>query len=232
MDAFRSGKHLGAALGLAGPAAAALFLASLLGFSMARTDDYSHGTKAVSELGALGAPWAVSFNVLGFVIPGLLVIVLAAGLVASAQVRLGRAGPVLLTLSGAAMVVAGVFPVDMADRSSTSSILHHVGAVLSGVFWAVGLFWLGPALRDKAGLQALRTLGRATPWFAMFLLTNIAWQVAYESGAPVLPGWGQRVAFLGYFLWLSWAGLALWSVRRNASSTADSAPNTPPASAA
>src|SRR6187402_3274217 len=51
--------------------AAAVFWMALAAFGAARAD-YSQLTKAVSELGAVGAPHAVAWNVLGFIVPGLL----------------------------------------------------------------------------------------------------------------------------------------------------------------
>jgi hypothetical membrane protein len=198
-------------LALAGPAAAVLFACSLFGFAAARTDGYTHGSKAVSELGAVGAPHATAFNVLAFVVPGMLVVVLAAAIRRAAGPRGARTGPALLAGSGLALVVAGVCPVDMAHRDSAGSIAHAAGAMLVGVCWAAGLFWLGPLLRRDLGL---RTLGRLTPWFVLFLLANVAWQVAWQAGGFVLPGWGQRIGFAGYFAWVALAGLALASSRR------------------
>lgn len=201
----------GRPLALAGPVAAVLFACSLFGFAAARTDGYTHATKAVSELGAVGAPDATAFNVLAFVVPGVLVVVLAAVIARAAGARGARTGPALLAGSGLAFVVAGVCPVDMANRGSAGSIAHAAGAMLAGVCWAAGLFWLGPLLRRELGL---RTLGRLTPWFVSFVLANVAWQVAWQAGGLVLPGWGQRIAFAGYFLWVALAGLALASGRR------------------
>jgi hypothetical protein len=53
-----------------------------------------------------------------------------------------------------------------------------------------------------------------TPWFVLFPVTNVAWQVAWQAGGLVLPGWGQRIGFAGYFLWMALAGLALAFGRR------------------
>lgn len=196
---------------MAGPAAALLFAGSLFGFAAVRTDGYTHGTKAVSELGAAGAPHAAAFNLLAFVLPGVLVVVLAAVIRRAAGPRGARTGPVLLAGSGIALVAAGVFPVDMAHPASAVSVAHAAGSMLTGIFWAAALFWLGPLLRRDLGL---RTLGRLTPWFMLFLLANVAWQAAWQSGGLVLPGWGQRIGFAGYFLWVALTGLALATRRR------------------
>ena len=192
-------------LALSGPFATILFTSSLIGFAAARTDGYTHATKAVSELGAAGAPLASAFNILGFILSGSLIVLLAVSLhrVGTAP---AKAGPVLLALSGIAMAVAGVFPVDMDQRSSFSSQLHLAGAMLCGLFWALSLFWIAPQLKKR---EKFVWLARMTPWFALFLVANIGWQVLWQSTGAVLPGWGQRIGFGGYFLWTAILGLML-----------------------
>ena len=59
---------------LAGPAAALVFVAALLGFGLA-LPGYSQSAHPVAVLGAKGVPHALGFNLLGFVLAG----VLAAG---------------------------------------------------------------------------------------------------------------------------------------------------------
>ncbi|HEV2815995.1 MAG TPA: DUF998 domain-containing protein [Allosphingosinicella sp.] len=195
-------------LGWAGPAAAALFAASLLGFAAIRTDGYSHATKAVSELGAVGAPNALAFNLLGFVLPGLLVAALAGGLRAALK---SSAGPLLLGLSGLFFLGAGVFPVDMTATGSALSVTHLAMAQLSGLAFAIAVFPLGSAMRRHPHFAAL---GRVTPWFLLFLLTNVAWQVVWQATGSILPGWGQRIAFGGYFVWTALAGYRLTRLDR------------------
>ena len=193
-------------LALAGPAASLMFAASLIWFAAIRSDGYSHGTKAISELGAVGAPFASGFNLLGFVVPGALVICLAVAILKLAPPRTCRTGVALLSVSGLSLASAGVFPVDMSARASLTSTLHLAAASASGLSWMLALFWLGPALRKHLGLH---TLGRLTPWFGLFLVANIAWQVLWQSTGWVLPGWGQRIGFAGYFLWTFWMGVSL-----------------------
>jgi hypothetical membrane protein len=192
-----------------GVLAAGLFTASLAGFAALRTDGYTHGTKAVSELGALGAPNALAFNILGFILPGVLVAVLAFGLhrMLSASGRAGS-GPLLLALSGLLFACAGVFPVDMAARSSAVSVLHMAAAMGAGLLFSTAVFPLGATLRRQPGFTVL---GRTTPWFVLFLAANIGWQGVWQATGWVLPGWGQRIAFAGFFLW---AALAGWSLRK------------------
>ncbi len=199
-----------ARLGFAGPTAALFFGLSLLGFAAARTDGYTHATKAVSELGATGAPNAQVFNLLGFIIPGLLVIALAVGVNRALQAtERHMMGSILLALSGVFCVGAGVFPVDMAARTSTASLLHLAAAQLTGLAFAVAVFPLGAAMRRDPEFAAL---GSVTPWFVLFLVANVAWQIVWQTTGLVLPGWGQRLGFTGYFLWMALAGwrIMLW----------------------
>ena len=192
-------------LALSGPFATILFASSLTGFAAARTDGYTHGTKAVSELGAVGAPLASAFNILGFILPGLLIVLLAVSLYRAGTAP-AKAGPVLLALSGIAIAAAGVFPIDMDQRSSLSSQLHLAGAMLCGVFWALSLFWIAPQLEKR---ERFVRLAKLTPWFALFLVANIGWQILWQSTGAVMPGWGQRIGFGGYFLWTAILGLTL-----------------------
>jgi hypothetical membrane protein len=210
MKGLEPKRGLWANLGLAGPLAAGLFAASVVGFASVRTDGYAHATKAVSELGAVGAPSALAFNLLGFIVPGLLVILLTIALRRAMGPGLGRVGPTLLALSGLALIAAGVFPVDMDDPGAPVSVAHFAGAMLTGVFWSFALFWIGSGLR-RVGFQVI---GRMTPWFVLFPLANVLWQVVYGFGVGETPGWGQRIGFLGYFVWLTWLGLALYSEGR------------------
>ena len=188
--------------GLATLSASILFTGSLIIFRQLRLDGYTHGTKAVSELGAVGAPNAIAFNLLGFVLPGLLVVFAAATL---ARATGNAKGMALLALTGAAWALTGVFPFDMAARASLTSQAHLAAAMLTGLFWALALFRSPPTLVD-AGQAALARHGR---WLVLALLANIAWQVAQQSGAPILPGWGQRLGFAGMMLWLGLLGLGL-----------------------
>ena len=197
-------------LPLAGPLASIFFFASLVGFAALRSDGYTHGTKAVSELGAIGAPMALAFNLLGFVLPGIGIVVLSLSILKMAPPKTSRAATSLLMLSGFAMIVSGVFPVDMSNRTSLTSSAHAIGAMSSGLFWALSLGWIGPVLRKHFGLTVL---GNLTPWFWLFLIANIGWQVAWQTSGSVLPGWGQRIGFSGYFLWSFWAGTAIFRGR-------------------
>ena len=197
---------------LSGPLAAILFFAGLIGFAARRSDGYTHGTKAVSELGAIGAPDALAFNIVAFILPGLFIALLALSIFRLSPGNRSLTGVVALALSGVAMMIAGIFPVDMGNLSSFTSIAHASGATLSGLLWAVSLIFLGPVLKRDLRLGVIGTL---TPWFSLFLVTNVGWQVVWQTSAAVLPGWGQRIGFAGYFLWAFWVGAAIYLTRND-----------------
>jgi hypothetical protein len=189
---------------LSGPAAGLIFGTALIGFAAVRTDGYTHGSKAVSELGSIGAPSALAFNIVGFIVPGALVVIFGL-LLARATTR--RVGPLLIVASGLCFALVGAAPADMADLGSTTNIWHIAGATGSGLAWLPALFFCVPLLSRDLGL---RVWGWITPAFVVFPLLNVAWQVAYQSGAQIWPGWGQRIGFAGYFLWFAVTGILLW----------------------
>lgn len=184
-------------------AAPFLFAASLIGFAAVRSDGYTHGTKAVSELGVIGAPHALAFNVMGFILPGVMMIF---GALAFARAQNEWRGLMALTLAGTAFALAGLFPFDPGNPRAFTSQAHVGGAMLAGLFWSVGVF-RGRALLARAGLTRFAHHGR---WLVLALLVNIGWQVAFRAGLPILPGWGQRIGFAGMMIWLFWFGTSLW----------------------
>ena len=190
--------------GWSGPLAAVLFAACLIGFAAVRPE-YSHATKAVSELGAAGAPNATLFNVYGFMLPGMLVAVL--GLVLHREIqdpKRSPLGPALLIVSGLSVAGAGLLPLDLDNVQGALSLGHMLMVQASGLSYALALFVLGARMGKD---ERWRAFGRITPWFVLFLLANIAWQVAWLNTGAVLPGWGQRIGFFGYFGWVALAGL-------------------------
>lgn len=120
-------------------------------------------------------------------------------------------GPVLLALSGIAFAGAGIFPIDMDRQDTVVSIAHMTSSLLSGVLWVAALFWLGPLFRRT---PRWGRWGRLTPWFALFVVANIGWQVLFQTTGLVMPGWGQRLAFGGFFLWIVMAAWVLWRTPR------------------
>ncbi len=117
---------------------------------------YSHVVNTISELGAVGTPHAAAWNVLGFIVPGLLLALAGATIArtASPQPSLSRTlATVLLVICGLAVAGQGVMPAEMtngvADVASTSTQGHFIGSLISGAAWALGaLLLVGPMKRN------------------------------------------------------------------------------------
>ena len=117
---------------------------------------YSHVANTISELGAVGTPHAAAWNVLGFMLPGLLFAIVGAtnARAANAEPSLSRTlATVLLVLSGLAVAGQGVMPAEMAngvaDVASPSTRGHFISSLISAAAWAVGaLLLVGPMRRN------------------------------------------------------------------------------------
>jgi hypothetical membrane protein len=189
--------------------AATCFGIALVAFGTVRTD-YSQLTQAVSELGAVGAPHALAWNVLGFIVPGLL---LAACVVGIGIVADGRRGAVrwLLTGSGVAFAATGVFPAVMQYGSpvmhAPSTVAHVVMLLLSSVLWLVAI---GVLLRTITREPELRRLLKPFVIVTVVALSGLAANVLHDAIQPLAhrPGLAQRLGFAGYFLWF--VSLSLW----------------------
>ncbi|HEX8327040.1 MAG TPA: DUF998 domain-containing protein [Hymenobacter sp.] len=159
----------------------------------ARTDGYSHLTKAVSELGSTDAPHKGLFNWLGYMVPGLLIAWFAYGL--SAQFR--RKLPFgLLAASGLLLALAGAFPMDMDHRSAAASVLHTVGSVGSGVAWLASASLMSRALRSASYWASVARPLAVVAWTAAPLI------VLLPVLLPAAPALGQRIAFVSYFVFV------------------------------
>lgn len=118
----------------AGVAAGACFAAALAGFGAA-LDGYAHGAWPVALLGASGVPRATAFNLLAFVVPGLL----AAFVALRRRDRLppgaglgARLGWTLALLAAAAFAAQGLLPLDARAPDAGQGRLHGVAWGLWG----------------------------------------------------------------------------------------------------
>jgi hypothetical membrane protein len=157
---------------------------------------YTHATKAISELGAIGAPHQHAWNVLGFLVPGILLAFHGWGLGVNASDRLVGTG---FALSGLAFA-ATCIPANMDDFNAPTSQAHIAASL------AVFVFWLAGAVRLTMGGQAAsKALMRATT--ACLWLAAAAALVRFSG--LVFPGTGQRLAFAGHFAWVLSTALIL-----------------------
>jgi hypothetical membrane protein len=117
---------------------------------------YSHSVNTISELGARGTPNAAVWNIVGFIVPGLL-LALVGGAIAQSIGReksvLRTLSTALLVLSGLAIAGQGVIPAEMtngvADITSPYTRGHFISSLVSGAAWVIGvLLLIGPMKRS------------------------------------------------------------------------------------
>ena len=190
--------------GVAGIAAVVMFWTALFGFAAAYPG-YSHSHKAISELGALGAPHALAWNLIGFITPGLLLATCGAGLGRAIEVS-GRATAVywLLVLSGVGFAGTGVIPAEMRQGSpfmqSPFTVGHVVMTLLSGIPWTIAAFLVVGRVKQNPVWQHARRISivLAVACVAGFALNILAPRI---PGLAHRPGLAQRISFGIYFAW-------------------------------
>ncbi len=186
-----------------GITAFAIFWAALFAFGASRTD-YSHFHKAVSELGVLGAPHASAWNLIGFIVPGLLLALFGTGLATAID---GRRGALwwLLVLSGLCFAATGVVPGEMRNGSpimeSPLTLGHLLFSNLSPLLWAIASFYVICRVKKNPSWEPFKSLATvyAVVCVGGFLL-GIVGSAAIPSLAD-MPGLVQRFCFAFYFGW-------------------------------
>lgn len=150
---------------------------------------YSHATKAVSELGAVGAPNQLAWNLIGFLGVGLALAAFGWGLGRAIGDRWTGGLAALFGLAFAATAI----PADMNDLGSPGSLAHIVASQ------AVLLFWAAALIR----LMFVRQAGPALRWIAAAAL-GLAVGAIVVRGIEALPsGYSQRLSFTVVFGWVA-----------------------------
>lgn len=183
-----------------GMAAPLWFLIALLVFGGIRPD-YSHLTKAVSELGSWGAPHALAWNVLGFGAVGALVMAFAWGIYRTTS---SWSAALLVGLSGLGFAGAGIFPADLDDMQAFSTRMHIVSSLVSFAGFAAGVFVIGWVLWRRPAWRRWAVVS------VVVGLIGIASLALRETGMP--PGLAQRINFLIYLLWIAVLAAAIWKI--------------------
>ena len=196
-----------------GMTAVAVFLVALFSFAASRTD-YSHVHQAVSELGVLGAPHAVAWNLVGFIVPGLLLAVCGAGLATAID---GRRGVLwwLLVLSGLCFAGTGVVPGEMRNGSpimeSPLTRGHLLLSNLAPLLWAIASFLLIRRVKKNPSWKPWTT--RAVVYAVVSVGGFLGSIVAFGAipGLAHMPALAQRFCFAFYFGWFLIMSLQLRS---------------------
>ena len=169
--------------------------------------EYSFKYKAISELGSLDAPNLWFWNVLGYVIPGLLIAIFSIGLNKySAEKNSSKIPYYGLALSGLFMTLSGIFPADMENRKSITTILHMIGSYGSYVSFLFAAFTYPKVWKKNKDWQPI-----IRPTLICVWLTIIfgSWYIFF----PNIPSVGQRIVFLLYFLWIVITAIRLYRIK-------------------
>lgn len=170
----------------------AMFWLSVSGFGAIR-EGYDHLGFPVSYLGLVGSPNALAFNVLGYLLPGLL---LAWSGWVIGRTAAGWVTALLLAMTGLSVALSGIFPADLSDMSGLLTQLHYAAGFLGLLGIAGWLYLAGKAWRGRRALGAWALIG-----VGAFLLTILA------TGMMEQGGLAQRLRFLVAFAWYPPAAL-------------------------
>ncbi len=166
--------------------------------------EYSFLYKAISELGSLDAPNKWMWNIFGYIIPGLLISFYSIGLYKSVATEKSSKLPLMgIFLSGFFMTISGIFPADMDNRSSATTLLHMVGSYGSYVFFLLGAFSYPKLMKRKEYWK-----NSSLPLLIFVWLTIVcgSWYLIF----PNIPSVGQRIVFFFYFAWITYTAIKLY----------------------
>ena len=177
--------------------ALASFVAGLLMANLG-LPEYSQRLHPVGLRGAAGLPDALAFNLLLFVVPGVL-LAMAGQVVRSALHNAGwlaRIGIVLVQLSAFAFAMQGLMPLDPSDMDADVSRLHALAWMLWWIAFVPGAVLLAFGARRGTAFGLLS--------LAAAVLVPI---IAVLAPIGLWVGVAQRLAFA---LWFGWWLLAAW----------------------
>ena len=192
----------------AGVLAALLSAAAAMAFG-ARVQGYSHAQLPLALLGAAPLPGAFAFNVLAFVLPGLLVATVAIRLRSAIDAASDpapwstRIGAQLMLLASLAFAAQGLWPLDASDLDGGGSSRHAAAWMAWLLASTLGAALLGAGLRPRRG----------------FATASVCVAIALPLLAFVLPalvpaGITQRLAFAAWFAWAIGAGAFATNARQ------------------
>ena len=200
----------------AGIVASIVFWPALISFAAIRPE-YSHATKAISELGVIGAPNAILFNIVGFMIPGILLSI-CGGVLAYSIDKRRSALWWLLVVSGLGFAATS-FPAEMDggsfDMDSVFTQTHLVMTIVSAVPWIIAMYAIPSRISKNYQWRSFKFSAIVLAIFCTFAFaTNVFSDLLLPSAAL-----GQRVAFGGYFAWFFVMSLMHLSVENKSKAT-------------
>jgi len=179
---------------LLGPAAAVGWVLSVAGFGVA-LDGFEQGRHPVALLGAGGIAHALGFNLLGWVLPGLLATAMALCLLArlpAGSSWLLRVAGQLLVLAGLAFAGMGLFPLDVQDLDGPASQAHASAWMVWALAFIAGTLMLGVGSWRRSPPLARLALGCGL----------VAAVTAFALQGVVPAPLAQRLTFAAWASWL------------------------------
>lgn len=175
-------------------------------FVAAHRPEYSHVRDAISELGAVGRPYASLMNFAGIIPAGVLTILAAPAIYSVfGKSRLSLAGEIVLALAGVGFIGTALFawigtPTDLTSANNK----FHLAFAFSGFFFlALAPFLLGLHARWHAQDRTRSLLSIATG-LSVFVF-------GFLLPRPPYLGIFQRAALTVFFVWL--IAISLQSLR-------------------
>ncbi|MBC7827883.1 MAG: DUF998 domain-containing protein [Chitinophagaceae bacterium] len=124
----------------------------------------------------------------------------------------GRIGLILMLISAAGLIIAGIFTTDpitaKADEHTTSGSLHNIGGMLGMAMPFASLFTSWALIRNKSWTSAKRPILWATILtlvaflFALVSIGAMLSQSGGQFGPQTQVGWSNRFEVLTYCIWL------------------------------
>lgn len=179
-------------------AVAALVCAIAIAGFGAKFAEFSHLQHPVGLLGGSHVPRAVAFNLLAFVLPGMLAAIAAVavrGRLSDASM-IARVGAQALLLSAIAFAAQGLLPLDSLDLDGGRSRLHAAAWTAWWLAFAVAGIALAVGLRGHRGR-------RSGQWLLVCAIAAVG--LALLAPMLVPAGLAQRLAFATWFfgVWLA-----------------------------
>lgn len=191
--------------GIIGIVTPIMFLATYIIMSSIRPE-YSMFTKVISELGSVDAPNKWLWNSFGYILTGILIAIYSFGLYRNVAIRKSSKLPLYgILFSGVFMAISGIFPADMDDRQSTTTLLHTVGSFGSYIFFLIGAFTY-PKMMKKSDYW--KSTKKPTLIFTFLTIIFGSWFFVF----PNIPALGQRFVFFFYFAWIFYTAIKLYKL--------------------
>ena len=194
-------------LAICGIIAPIIFIIILMIASLLRPD-YSHLINFVSELGAVGAPYAIIQRI-NFVLTGILIVAFTFGLHRGIGDGKGSIiGPLLVAIFGLSAVVSGIFSTDTIQPGSFSDIMHSMSSAIGSVAAIIAFFIISERLEQD-------TLWRRYRYFSI-VIAFVAIVVSVVGvgllGVLGVPGLAQRFFMAVLFLWIEVMAIRLFQI--------------------